>query len=1190
MRKTNFAKQHSNKSTFLTSFVSLLLCISMLLGTTFAWFTDSVSSNNNIIASGNLDIELYHANNGTNGVDKPVDGSTKLFDDVDSDLWEPGAMVWEKFTVANEGSLNLKYEFTLNARNATVVDGVSFASMLKVAIVDENFVYTRENVQALTSFTSLESFTLPGDLTAGENDVFGIVIWWEPSANDNLFNMNNDRRGQEASIEVGVSLVATQYTGEFDSFDDNYDIGALFPKAKINLSEKKSVANQVSDSGQLAEPVFVGSEQRDLSASVPAGVQLADGTTELNLTVQTVSKSEANVEIDESIDEEVLSIDVHMDGVSEDNTIPMQITLRDFVRPGINDNSIRLYHVEDGQTIQMIAVPTLADLDEHNEFYYNAVTGDLILSMATFSEVTVVANEHWDGKSATAFAGGSGTQAEPYLIANASQLAYFRDIVDGKVESWTGDTTFAGKFVKLSCDVILNHHDETANQFDPIGWGYDNSAYNAGGAAGKVFMGTFDGAGHAIHGLWQNGWDLEANTKTDYTYTNCGFGLFGAVKDATIKNLTLKHSNVVVECVEAGILVGLAQGNCTFENIYIYHASIANYQRPAGGVVGEVSPRFENGVAQDSIMNFNNVHVGSSVTVGTLWGDFDAPVGGVIGAYWDDSGKTKINMTHVDVSCKLDVYNDVTSAYQWYAYRRAGMLIGNTDRATTDADGRTVATAPYLTCDGCIVIYDYTWTDYAYCEFTNQNNVTESGFNAYNYPWVRVQPSLYNSAYSNPRYGHPVDAAGNIVDDDLHIHDADDDCTVILPFNQLYGGGQGVYGQPNHEGVEFGKFTITFIGGDGHIEDVWYITGDEMANGNQTIKQLADNNIDNKHKIPDVTNGNKTLLAWEDANGTKYATYENGEWKYNTKINKENLVDIVLYPEWSNEYNVYFLNHDGKVLHYETFDTGNNHSLDTTAIANALASVQQQVDSTGKVIQATWDKDINSLGFTTATDDIVVRVKLNISSDSITLTPKYDPNTGVLIEYWVTGVKNSSSNTSISIPGYVGNIPVTKIDDDAFGGFNDLAAVRIPNTMTSLADGIFPGKLGWISLFDDRQQITIYFEGSYDEWVALTQTDATGAWDDTLGDGSRIFFLKTEGGREIVDLNAGFMELYKKNGYTWIYHNHPHLKNPPSDCKETGHYKNFTDYDASGRPDRNYWIDDSGNSIVNDDGSAKTTN
>ena len=48
--------------------LSLLLCCSMLVGTTFAWFTDSVTSNNNIIKSGNLDVELYR--NGTDSVEE----------------------------------------------------------------------------------------------------------------------------------------------------------------------------------------------------------------------------------------------------------------------------------------------------------------------------------------------------------------------------------------------------------------------------------------------------------------------------------------------------------------------------------------------------------------------------------------------------------------------------------------------------------------------------------------------------------------------------------------------------------------------------------------------------------------------------------------------------------------------------------------------------------------------------------------------------------------------------------------------------------------------------------------------------------------------------------------------------------------------------------------------------------------
>ena len=51
----------STKKALIASVLSLVLCFTMLLGTTFAWFTDSVTSSNNIIKAGNLDVEMYWA-------------------------------------------------------------------------------------------------------------------------------------------------------------------------------------------------------------------------------------------------------------------------------------------------------------------------------------------------------------------------------------------------------------------------------------------------------------------------------------------------------------------------------------------------------------------------------------------------------------------------------------------------------------------------------------------------------------------------------------------------------------------------------------------------------------------------------------------------------------------------------------------------------------------------------------------------------------------------------------------------------------------------------------------------------------------------------------------------------------------------------------------------------------------------
>ena len=213
----------STKKALLMSALSLLLCCSMLIGTTFAWFTDEVKSGNNIIAAGNLDIELYHSDSAVKN--EKVNGGTKLFDDVSSQLWEPGAVAYEVLTVVNEGTLALKYNLAFHALNATVVNGKSLANVLKIAVVDASKLTSREAAIAAGAgeWTALNSFDLPGVLEAEESETYGIVIYWEPSSNDNDFNMNNENQGKILSVELGVHLTATQKMSEEDSFGDDYD-------------------------------------------------------------------------------------------------------------------------------------------------------------------------------------------------------------------------------------------------------------------------------------------------------------------------------------------------------------------------------------------------------------------------------------------------------------------------------------------------------------------------------------------------------------------------------------------------------------------------------------------------------------------------------------------------------------------------------------------------------------------------------------------------------------------------------------------------------------------------------------------------------------------------------------------------------------------------------------------------------
>ena len=221
-------KTRSTKRALLLSALSLLLCVSMLVGSTFAWFTDSVTSGNNKIQAGNLDVALYHGKGDpTNTVDTNTDD---IFADVNGKdiLWEPGVVAWTNLKVVNEGSLALKYQLAINFNNATANEnGDTLAKVLKVGFIKDGIKGTsREAVlDEVSEWKDLASFVQSGTLNKmGQNTTYGIVVYWKPSAIDNEFNMNNGKTGT-MQIDLGINLLATQLNAESDSFGSDYDAG-----------------------------------------------------------------------------------------------------------------------------------------------------------------------------------------------------------------------------------------------------------------------------------------------------------------------------------------------------------------------------------------------------------------------------------------------------------------------------------------------------------------------------------------------------------------------------------------------------------------------------------------------------------------------------------------------------------------------------------------------------------------------------------------------------------------------------------------------------------------------------------------------------------------------------------------------------------------------------------------------------
>ncbi len=236
----------NTKRALLLSILSVMLCCAMFIGTSFAWFTDSVASGNNKIVAGNLAVELYHANGNT--TDEKVEETTNLFTDKDGNaiLWEPGVMVYENFTVKNAGSLALKYRLTISADNFNTVDGKSLKDVLKVAVLDGAFSGDRDAAQALTFDKTIADFEKTGNIAAGAADhTYAVVIYWEPTAADNDYNLSNGKEsndGKPLFIDLGVNLAAAQDTVESDSFDKNYDADAEYPAATASSVDELKAA------------------------------------------------------------------------------------------------------------------------------------------------------------------------------------------------------------------------------------------------------------------------------------------------------------------------------------------------------------------------------------------------------------------------------------------------------------------------------------------------------------------------------------------------------------------------------------------------------------------------------------------------------------------------------------------------------------------------------------------------------------------------------------------------------------------------------------------------------------------------------------------------------------------------------------------------------------------------------------
>ena len=396
----------STKRALLGSVMAMVLCLAMLVGATFAWFTDTASTGVNKIQAGNLDVVLEMQN--ADGKWVSAEGKTLDFVKAadakgEAILWEPGCTYeLPALRIRNNGNLALKYKVAITGINGS-------------AKLNEAIEWTIGDVAMGTE----------QHLAAGESNAFTIKGHMKESAGNEYMNESIDG--------IVITVVATQDTVESDSFNNTYDASATYPVVAVG---------DVNTDGDTV--LKDKEEDHTIQVTVPAGA-LDEGVQSLKLEV-VKSATPAGVQVastESSQSYEVTMKDQSGNAVSTNGTL-MTVEMN----VGKNRTALKLYH--DGEKMTNDS-GTLTDAADH--YVYDAATGYVTMKVSHFSPFTAVfARDYWTDHAADGYATPVDTANKVVTVASAEELALFAKEVtdDGK--------NYSGYTLNLANDVDLGEY------------------------------------------------------------------------------------------------------------------------------------------------------------------------------------------------------------------------------------------------------------------------------------------------------------------------------------------------------------------------------------------------------------------------------------------------------------------------------------------------------------------------------------------------------------------------------------------------------------------------------------------------------------------------------------------------------------------------------------------------------------
>ena len=357
----------SKKSALLLSFTSLLLCFAMLAGSTFAWFTDTATTGVNKIVSGKLDVALEMAtewdNDGNPTKWDTAEGKTLQFKTADNRttdiLWEPGCRYeLPALRVVNKGNLALKYKIQI-----TGIQGDAKLNKVIDWTINDNAINLTE--EHLLAGQTGDPFTIKGHM--------------QKTAGNDYQNLSIDG--------IGITVYATQYNHENDSYGPDYDQYAdmtpdnLDKLLLVNLTSPvaKDAEGNITDttiSNTVDEDINYENPNFTFAAEIPAAAIDPDAS-ELKVTVTPKTAAPAGISV--SSDQGVMPYEIKIEGIKADNdaVIPVVFYI------GKNLKNVKVYH----NTTELI--PNYGG-EDWESFGYNPNTGFLAVSPKSFSPFTVI--------------------------------------------------------------------------------------------------------------------------------------------------------------------------------------------------------------------------------------------------------------------------------------------------------------------------------------------------------------------------------------------------------------------------------------------------------------------------------------------------------------------------------------------------------------------------------------------------------------------------------------------------------------------------------------------------------------------------------------------------------------------------------------------------------------------------------